>query len=129
VHAGWRGTASKTVSCAVEKMHMEFGCTPQDILAGIGPAAGLCCYETNEDVPHAMEQSFGTTAQKHMEACGEKWHVDMAGLNREALLGCGVLPQNITESGECTCCKDDIYWSHRKTDGIRGCMAAIIMLY
>lgn len=128
VHAGWRGTALMTVGCAITKMHEVFGSNPQDILAGIGPCGGICCYETDRDVPDAMIKSLGSDAQNFIVPRGHKWHIDLAGLNSLVLKKHGVLPQNVTISGICTCCEPDKYWSHRKTGGVRGAMAAIIML-
>lgn len=129
VHAGWRGTALGIPGCAVRKMVEYFGCNPADILAGIGPASGVCCYETNRDVPDAMLSSFGVAVEPYLQQNeNEKWHVDLAGINRYVLLNVGVPEDNITMSDICTCCQPETYWSHRKTGGVRGCMAAIIML-
>lgn len=129
VHAGWRGTALKIPAVAVEKMIDELGCDRQNILAAIGPCSQVCCYETDSDVPYAMHDAFGSSADGFLHQGESKWHVDLSALNRVSLIQCGISAENITVSSECTCCKPDIYWSHRKTGGIRGCMAAIIMLY
>ena len=40
----------------------------------------------------------------------------------------GILPENITDSGICTYCNGDLLFSHRKTNGKRGVMAAIMEL-
>ena len=128
VHAGWRGTAMQTVGAAILKMQEVFNSSPADILAGIGPCGGICCYETDRDVPDAMINSLGPDAEKYFTPRGNKWHIDLAGLNRFILMRHGVPTDNITMSDICTCCHPDIYWSHRKTGGVRGAMAAIIML-
>lgn len=127
-HAGWRGTALRTTAAAVQAMKREFGCKAENILAAIGPCGGMCCYETDGDVPDAMRGAFGSAAEPYLMPGREKWHVDLAGLNQLVLLQEGILDKNITMSNECTCCQPDLYWSHRKTGGIRGCMAAIIMI-
>jgi YfiH family protein len=44
VHAGWRGTANGIVKRAVEKMREDFNTDAKNILAFIGPSAGVCCY-------------------------------------------------------------------------------------
>lgn len=128
VHAGWRGTACMAAGHAISKMEDVFGCRPEDILAGIGPCGGICCYETDRDVPDAMLASLGPDAALYCKPVGAKWHIDLAGLNRLVLQKHGVSDRHITMSGICTCCQPDIYWSHRKTGGVRGAMAAIIML-
>lgn len=128
VHAGWRGTALCAAGKAILKMQEVFSCNPEDILAGIGPCGGKCCYETHNDVPDAMVEVFGNDAKNHFTPYGEKYLIDLAGLNKLVLLKHGVCDANITMSGLCTCCNSDTFWSHRATGGIRGAMAAIIML-
>ena len=128
VHAGWRGTALEAAGKAILKMQEVFSCNPKDILAGIGPCGGKCCYETHRDVPDAMIETFGNEAKNHFTLNGEKYLIDLAGLNKLVLTRHGVDPANITMSNVCTCCNADTYWSHRATGGIRGAMAAIIML-
>ncbi|MBQ8003567.1 MAG: laccase domain-containing protein, partial [Oscillospiraceae bacterium] len=128
-HAGWRGTALKTPAAAILQMQKSFGSHPCDILAAVGPAIGKCCFETHSDVPDAMRSAFGKAAEEHISNDGNgKFHVSLPGLNLLTLLSCGISDDNITLSDECTCCKNDIYWSHRATGGIRGTMAAFIML-
>ncbi len=128
-HAGWRGTALKTPAAAVEKMQEVFGVDPKNVIAGIGPAISKSAFECHADVPDAMLSSYGETARKYITDDGNgKFHVDLQGLVAESLLECGIEDKNITVSDECTVTKSDIYWSHRATGGIRGAMAAIIML-
>lgn len=128
-HAGWRGTAAKAPAAAVEAMAKSFGSDPRDILAAIGPSIGMCCFETDHDVPDAMRSAFGSAANEHItDHKNGKFHVSLPDLNALALNECGIRDENITISDECTCCKPDFYWSHRATGGIRGAMAAIIVL-
>src|SRR6202035_5468662 len=49
-HGGWRGTARGIVVATVQAMAQQFGCEPQHIYAGIGPAIGACCYQVSETV-------------------------------------------------------------------------------
>ena len=57
-----------------------------------------------------------------------KTHVDLRGANARRLLQLGLKRDNIDVSDECTMCLPDKYWSHRATDGVRGSMAAAIVL-
>ena len=128
-HAGWRGTALKTPAAAVRKMQETFGVKPENILAGIGPSISQSAFECHSDVPDAMLAAYGDTATQYIIDDGNgKFHVDLQGLVAQSLLECGIEDKNITVSDECTVKKSDIYWSHRATGGIRGAMAAIIML-
>ncbi len=128
-HAGWRGTAAKSPASAVRAMVDNFGSCPRDILAAVGPSIDMCCFETDADVPEAMLSAFGEAAKRCIRNDSNgKFHISLPELNVLTLLDCGILEENITMSGECTCCKHDLYWSHRATGGVRGAMAAIIML-
>ena len=128
VHAGWRGCAAGILEKAVQSMTAEFGSRPEDLLAAIGPCIGQCCFETDGDVPEAMEAALGSAALPHMKKRGNKWHVDLGGLNRQWLLRSGLSPENIDLSGLCTGCRPDLFWSHRKMGPARGAQVALISL-
>ncbi|HSG06441.1 MAG TPA: polyphenol oxidase family protein, partial [Nitrospiria bacterium] len=59
VHAGWRGSLLKITQKTVEEMRREFGSSPEDLIAGFGPAAGPCCYEVDEAVLEPLGRKFG----------------------------------------------------------------------
>lgn len=129
VHAGWRGTAAKIPLRAVNAMVHEFKSNPEDILAAIGPSIDFCCFETDRDVPAEVEKSFGCDAFDAIRDDGNgKFHVSLPLLNSKSLIESGVRDENITLSDECTCCNSELYWSHRKTHGVRGAMISVIML-
>ena len=50
VHAGWKGTKAQIVSKTVQKMKEIYHSDPKDIIAGIAPSIGRCCYEVGKDV-------------------------------------------------------------------------------
>lgn len=50
VHAGWRGTAAGIAHHAVQAMTERYGTRPADLLAGIGPSIGACCYAVSQEV-------------------------------------------------------------------------------
>lgn len=129
VHAGWRGTALGIVERAVEKMKSGYGCDPANVVAAIGPGISKCCFETDEDVPKAMEKALGDEATRYVTTSGSgKYHVDLKGLNTLRLKRCGVVTTKIDTSSDCTFCRHDRYWSHRYTKGERGSQAALIAL-
>ncbi len=128
-HAGWRGTALSSPVAAAKKMCEMFSSKPSDILVGVGPAISKANFETDPDVPEAMVSAFGDDAREFIEDKGNgKYLVSLPDLCVYALKKFGIPDENITLSDECTYNKSDLYWSHRKTHGIRGAMAAVIML-
>ena len=129
VHAGWRGCAAGIVEKTVREMVRLLGARPERILAALGPCIGKCCFETDSDVPEAMRASaLGAEAEPYLERRGAKYHVDLAGLNRQWLLHAGVTPEHIDVCGHCTACRPDLFWSHRKMGNARGAQVAMICL-
>lgn len=125
-HSGWRGTANGILAKTVRTMCEQYGADPANIQAVIGPSIHQCCFETDADVPDAMRETMGDTVEPFIEKRGEKYFIDLQGINRMRLEQAGV--GNIVESGLCTKCMHEEFWSHRATNGLRGVQAGIIML-
>lgn len=125
VHAGWRGTVADIGGKAVSAMCESYGCRPENIRAAIGPNIGLCCFETDRDVPEAVRAALGEAGEQYIRRTGAKYHVDLKGVNQALLRRAGV--RIIEVSGECTACRPDRFWSHRVTRGERGSQGAIII--
>jgi YfiH family protein len=109
VHAGWRGSAARAASAAVEAMIEAFGTRPGDLLAGIGPAIGPCCYEVGQDVANA----FGAERAELFQ----DGRLDLWAANRQALIAAGVPEAQIELAGICTQCQSDRFFSHRANGG------------
>ena len=109
-------------------MSAAYGSRPAELLAALGPCIGPCCFETDGDVPEAMRAALGAIANAYITVKGPKFHVDLAGLNRQWLLRAGLLPERIEVSGSCTACRPDLFWSHRKMGDQRGVQVAVISL-
>lgn len=124
-HAGWRGTAAGIAAKTVETMVCAFGCRPTHIRAAIGPNIGVCCFVTDGDVPAAMLDALGDAAKPYIFPDGEKFRVDLKGINALWLRRSGI--ENITIAEDCTACSHHRFWSHRVTRGQRGSQAAIII--
>ena len=125
VHAGWRGTAASIAGKAVEAMVREFGSDPSQLRAAIGPNIGVCCFETDSDVPKAMAETFGEEAKPFIFSKENKYYVNLKEINALVLRKAGV--RNIEISTECTVCQCHRFWSHRVTKGDRGSQGAIIV--
>ncbi len=127
-HAGWRGTARAILGKTIDAMAAQYGADRAHMVAVIGPSIRACCFETDADVPTAMEQMMGAQVGAFVEPRGEKFYVDLQGVNRSTLLTAGLSPENIVDSGICTKCEHEEFWSHRATNGRRGVQAGVICL-
>lgn len=123
VHAGWKGTKSQILAKTVQKMVDVFGSDPQDIIAGIAPSIGACCYEVGEEVArHFLDTPNGYTQK------GEKYMLDLPYINKQQLLAAGVLERNIEMSAVCTACEVERFFSYRKEGGCSGRFMSMIVL-
>lgn len=128
VHCGWRSSALDILGRTLEKM-CALGAQREHICAAIGPAIGKCCFETDEDVPKAIDSYLdGDTQGLFTRRSDGKYLVDLRGANARRLVQLGVSADNIDISQECTMCSPHKYWSHRYTKGDRGGQAAVIVL-
>ena len=127
-HAGWRGTALMIGKHTVDRMVEEFGSSPKDIIAAIGPSIGSCCYEIDAPVYNAFMDAGILGENIFFKTDSEHYNLDLKEANRQILVNSGILPENIDVSDICTCCNSGEMHSHRATNGKRGNLAAIIEL-
>ena len=128
IHCGWRSSVQDILAVALRQM-ASLGACSENIRAAIGPAIGRCCFETDDDVPQAIEAWLdGDTRGLFDPGPGSKTLVDLRLANARRLQQLGVRAENIDISGECTKCSHEKYWSHRYTKGLRGSQASAIML-
>ena len=120
VHAGWRGSAVRAAEAGVRALAEAFGTDPRDVVAGVGPAIGPCCYTVGDDVVAAFSD--------RPELFGDG-RLDLWEANRQALIGAGVPAEQIEVAGICTRCHADRFFSHRANKGQpAGRFAAVIRL-
>jgi YfiH family protein len=128
-HAGWRGTAAGIAAKTVREMHRVFGAEPQNLRVAMGACISSCCFETDADVPAAMGRALGAdAAAPYLTRQGAKWHVDLKGINAYSVQNAGVPASQIDICPDCTVCRSDLYWSHRKMGQQRGAQVALIAL-
>ena len=128
VHCGWRSSVADILGNALEKM-ASLGAKAQDVRAAMGAAIGKCCFETDDDVPRAIDAYIGADAIGcYTQRSDGKYMVDLRLANKKRLLQLGLKEENIDLSEECTYCSHDKYWSHRYTKGKRGSQGAVIVL-
>jgi YfiH family protein len=122
VHAGWRGTALKIAEKAVFALQDRFGVRPENTKAFIGPCVCQSCYETGPEV----SQALGPQAAPFICEKGGKHYPDLRRINALWLQNAGVREIHVSE--ECTCCRPDVYWSHRRHGTERGTQISAICL-
>ena len=127
-HAGWRGTVGRIGQKVVEKMTALYGTDPKNIMAAVGPAISVCCYEVDEPCAAQFLALRDLDSDKFVFPKGNgKFMVDLLETNRQILVKAGVPAENIAVSDVCTNCHSDLLWSHRATKRHRGTMSAFLL--
>jgi YfiH family protein len=126
VHAGWRGVAQGIARRAVETMQDDFGTRPQDLVAGLGPAIGPCCYTVGQNVAAAMSYALPDWSQALTLQGEDTWRLDLSAANAQQLAAAGV--RRIEQSHLCTACRRDEFYSHRGDNGRTGRFAVVAFL-
>ncbi len=128
-HAGWRGTVRSVIRNTVMVFQERFGSSPSDLVAGIGPSIGPCCYEVGPEVLAQVENTFsGKNGCVDNETPDGKGYLNLWQANKAQLMEMGVLESNIELSGICTCCNHDNFFSRRYQGGETGRFGAGICL-
>jgi copper oxidase (laccase) domain-containing protein len=108
-------------------MSLHWGSRATDLLVGIGPSIGPCCYAVGDDVVLATTVAFtDESALITHRSCQS--YLDLWRANRIALEHSGVRCENIHVAGLCTACRPDLFFSHRAEQGRAGRFAAVIKL-
>jgi polyphenol oxidase len=115
VHAGWRGTTGLIAAEALRVMATAFGTSPGDIIAGIGPSIGPCCYEVGDEVIDAWRDASRTWGARAVIRGETSYHFDLWTANRRILVESGVPRNQIEDSAVCVRCQADRYFSYRAT--------------
>lgn len=132
-HAGWQGTARCIAANAVCAMGEAFGSRPEEILAGLGPAIGPCCYEVGPDVIEALRVAVADVeallSERQPNGAGkgaavpDAAHLDLWQANVVQLRAVGV--SQIETAGICTSCRVGEFFSHRREEGRTGRFAVV----
>jgi YfiH family protein len=124
LHAGWRGTAFRIAERGVSEL-IALGAAPKNIFAAIGPCIGRCCFEVGGECQNELERLDRAGACVEIHENGKAFY-DLAALNAAVLEGAGVPKNNIDICGLCTYCEDELFYSHRRQNGVRGTMLSVI---
>ena len=113
VHAGWKGLVCGVVESALEVFVNQDRQT-SDWIAFVGPHIRPCCFEVADDV--AAQLAGASSAKAPVDRSRVAPHVDLAAIAVAQLRARGVT--DIEDSGGCTHCEPERFFSFRR-DGAR----------
>jgi uncharacterized protein, YfiH family len=131
IHAGWRGTVGRIVESTIAEMEKQYGSSPMDLIAAIGPAINLAHYEVGEEVVNRfLDNGFELSdeAVSFRKNPASKPHLDLKEINRRELVRLGVPENNIEKSELCTFENEDLFFSARRQTVHSGRMLTGIMM-
>jgi hypothetical protein len=111
LHCGWRGLAGGILERALERFD---GNTPA---VAVGPGIGGCCYEVGQEV---LDQFAG------LDGVAEGRMLDLRKVISRKLEAAGV--EYVEHVDHCTCCREDLYFSHRRDNGVTGRQSGMVAL-
>ena len=119
-HAGWRGLAAQLPMRMMATLRHVFQCRADELDVAIGPAIRSCCYEVGPE----FAGRFGAfvTQDAGRRTC------DLIGVAVDQLRRCGVRAQRILDSGICTSCDAERWFSLRREGAATGRLTSFIML-
>jgi YfiH family protein len=109
LHCGWRPLAGGMI----EKALARFSSVPA---AAVGPGIGECCYEVGEEVLEQFADVDGAASGRML---------DLRAVIAAKLAAGGV--QSVQHVDRCTSCEPELYFSHRRDNGVTGRQAGIIV--
>jgi polyphenol oxidase len=125
VHAGRRGTFLKITTKVIQTLKSQFGCRPSDLVVGLGPAIGKCCYACDDAVLAPFRESFPEadrfiSNEIRNRDGSRRFFLDLKGANLFELTLLGVPEENIVSVDLCTSCRPDLLFSHRRDGAATG---------
>lgn len=128
-HAGWKGTIGRIVQNTVRVFMEKYGSSPEDIIIGIGPSIGPCCYEVGREVISQVEDTFyGKNSYIERKTADSKGYLNLWEINKTLLTEMGIPEKNIESAGICTHCNYNSFFSHRYEKSWTGRFGAGIMI-
>jgi YfiH family protein len=106
VHCGWRGLAGGILAEAIAHFDEPPG-------AAVGPGIGQCCYEVGDEVLAQFDARFANGRM-----------LDLRGIADALLRAAGV--ERIEHVDLCTSCRGDLFFSHRRDDGVTGRQGGLV---
>lgn len=126
-HGGWKGTYGNISGKMLDLMIDRYNSNIDNVLVGIGPSIGPCCYEVGKDLAFQFMNKYnkfdGIVEKRH-----NKLYLDLWKVNYLQVKDKGVRRENIAVTKVCTSCHNDKFYSYRKEKSTNNRMIAAIKI-
>ena len=127
IHSGRKGTQMSIVFKTISMLSKVYGSRSQDVVMALGPAIGGCCYEVEDSCIAPFRENFAEWKDFVTAHSQSKFMLDLLKANAKDGARAGIAKENIHQSGECTSCNNDRWFSYRK-EGTTGRIVSLAML-
>ena len=110
IHSGWKGTLNNIVINTLNIMISKYNSNKEDISAYLYPSIRKCHFEVEEDV-YKLFKNKVNSINKYTTKKNNKYYIDLQQIVIDSLKENNIT--NIHDSGICTYCHNDIYYSYR----------------
>ena len=119
IHSGWRGTVGKIAINSIRRM-IQNGADPSDIRAVIGPSICQNHFEVKNDIVSKFPS-------KYVVPIGdESFKVNLKEMVIDQLVSMEINSNAIHDSGLCSFCREDLFFSYRREKELNGRMIAVM---
>ncbi len=125
-HAGWQGTVTNVARAMVKAMVDRFSSKPEELIAAIGPAICQNHYPVGMDVINPVKAIMGKETHTIVNSKNGKMYLDLKKCNEIQFFQAGL--RHIENSGICTVCDSENWFSYRNGQGRTGRFGAFIRL-
>ncbi|HNX69345.1 MAG TPA: peptidoglycan editing factor PgeF [Candidatus Omnitrophota bacterium] len=105
-HGGWKGVKAGIISRMLNGFEREFGTDVKDLKVVFGPSIRKCCYEVGKEF-------LGHFPGFYRRKDASKGLLDLVGVIRDRLVKRGVPGAQIHDTGLCTVCRNETFFSYR----------------
>lgn len=121
VHSGWRGTEQKILLKTLRTLSENYNSNPKNLISYIGPSISQANYEVGREVAEKFDQAF-------IKPKGDKYLLDVSGINYHMLLDFGVPKNQIQKSELCTYEFGTLLHSYRRDGNLSGRSLGVIAI-
>jgi polyphenol oxidase len=123
-HAGWRGLLKNLPGKMIQYIK-QLGGQEENIIVGVGPHIGSCCYRVGEEL-------LGLFAQKQpdlknfFQKQNNDYYLNLLAICQQQLEKAGIKKNNFADFKACTVCQNQHWWSYRQEGKACGSMLTVI---
>ncbi len=121
VHSGWQGTEQKILFKTLLMMQKNYSSKPENIITYLGPSISQVNYEVGTEFAEKFDCIY-------LIPKGEKYLLDVSGINYKVLLDFGIPKNQIQKSELCTYEFSKLFHSYRRDGNLSGRSLGVIAI-